>query len=133
MAPVALAGVSHEQAMLRDGGVRVQWKPQLGRDVAGGRIGYLDDAIGAGRIQVGAVEAVGEGAAAALVSPRLPGRFYTANASLAGERVGVNMARRQAYRHDGLLRVDGLGKDIVVKRNGTYVLEHGAVADARHA
>ena len=104
--------------------------------MACGRVGHLDDAISAGRIQVGAVKAVGEGAAAALVTPRLPGRFYTANASLVaincigGERVGVDMARRQADCHDGLLRVDGLGKDIVVERNGAYVLEHAAVADA---
>lgn len=119
--------------------VRVAGDGNLGRDLARGRVCYLDDAIGARRVQLGAVDAVGERPAAALVPARLPRRLYVAKAVLRGESrvivavvaracrqpVRLHVSRREAYGDNGRFRVDGLGKEIVVQRDGAHILKHG--------
>ncbi|KAH9862992.1 hypothetical protein J1614_010662 [Plenodomus biglobosus] len=96
-------------------------------------VGQLDHAIGAGRVEVRAVERVGQRPAAALVSPRPPRRLNEANAILARslvrrQPVRLHVTRRQPDRHDRLVGMDGLGKHVVLERDRAHVLEHGCAS-----
>lgn len=91
---------------------------------------------------MGAVDAIAQGAATALVPPRPPCRLnvpdavrrvLVAVAAVAGVRwqaVAQHVAGREAHRHQRLRRVDRLGKKIVVQRDGTHVFEHVPGGDA---